>query len=323
MNADDLAVGHQEERGSIIKLEPTFDVDFQDETDGEWSVGVGDGVESVMCRTAVRRKIRLMACLCGWVAVLQTGVLAGTDPSAAPKTKAGAEAPAYEAPEVITASIYARDDTGGRPLFKFKRTATRSGSTVHVLREYTYPDGKIAALERAVYQDNALVLYELVELQTGGAGSARIEHDPAKADKGRILFQYAKDASRLAASATRTEGLLGDTLVNDTVGPFLAAHWNHLLRGDKVTCRYIVVPRKETVGFSFRKESETKWHGRDVIELKMEPTSLMIAALVDPLHFFVEKSPPHRVLEYTGRTTPKVGQPGHWTDLDAVTVFDW
>jgi hypothetical protein len=55
----------------------------------------------------------------------------------------------------------------------------------------------------------------------------------------------------------------------------------------------------------------------------MEPLSLVIAAFVEPLHFVVEKDPPHRVLEYTGRTTPKLGQPGHWTDFEAVTVFDW
>jgi hypothetical protein len=32
---------------------------------------------------------------------------------------------------------------------------------------------------------------------------------------------------------------------------------------------------------------------------------------------------PHRVREYTGRTTPKIQVKGKWKDLDATTVFDW
>jgi len=107
------------------------------------------------------------------------------------------------------------------------------------------------------------------------------------------------------------------------VGTFLAAHWEQLDRGDKVACRCVVLSRRETVGFIIRKESQTQWHGREVLILKMEPSSLLISALVNPLHFVIEKNAPHHVLQYSGRTTPKSGSPGHWTDLEAVTVFDW
>jgi hypothetical protein len=79
----------------------------------------------------------------------------------------------------------------------------------------------------------------------------------------------------------------------------------------------------ETVGFAFRKDSETTWHGRKVIIVKMEPSSRIIAALVEPLFFTIESAPPHRVVQYVGRTTPKIQAGGKWKDLDAVTVFDW
>jgi len=55
----------------------------------------------------------------------------------------------------------------------------------------------------------------------------------------------------------------------------------------------------------------------------MGASSPIIAALVDPLYFTVEKVPPHRVFQYAGRTTPKIRTGGKWNDLDAVTVFDW
>jgi hypothetical protein len=90
-----------------------------------------------------------------------------------------------------------------------------------------------------------------------------------------------------------------------------------------VNCRYIVVPRAETVGFSFTKHSETARGDEAVLVVKMQPTSRLLAALIQPLYFSIERVPPHRVLRYVGRTTPKIQAKGKWNDLDAVTVFDW
>jgi hypothetical protein len=88
-------------------------------------------------------------------------------------------------------------------------------------------------------------------------------------------------------------------------------------------CRYVVVPRRETVGFTFAKESETASQGRAVVIIKMEPTSLIIARLVDPVFFTVEKDGQHRVLQYVGRVTPKAKAGNKWDDLDATFVFEW
>jgi hypothetical protein len=229
----------------------------------------------------------------------------------------------YEEPTSLTGAIYAREARSEDLLFRFKRVATRSGSTLDVLREYTYPDGKPAAREHVVYEGNALAVYELEELQTGATGNVKIERDPKHPAKTMIAFQYTHKASAGANPAVKREPLPRDTLINDMVGPFLAAHCELLLRGEKVTCRCVVLSRKETVGFSFIKESESKWRGQDVLILKMEPTSIFISALVDPLIFTIEKAPPHRVLQYVGRTTPKIAEGRRWQNLDAVTVFDW
>jgi hypothetical protein len=236
--------------------------------------------------------------------------------------KEGAEL-RYEQPRYLTGTIYARDSGRGRPLFTFKRVATRSGSTLNVVREYAYPDGRPAARERVVYNGNNLVGYELEELQIGATGSAKIRHDPGNPAKGSIEFEYTSDVAAGSKPKTRSEPLRENTLLNDMVGPFLTSHWDALLRGDKVKCRYVVVPRRETVGFTFTRESESTFQGRPVVILRMEPGSRFVAALVEPLFFTVEKEQPHRVLQYVGRTTPKIESGGKWKDLDAVTVFDW
>jgi hypothetical protein len=41
------------------------------------------------------------------------------------------------------------------------------------------------------------------------------------------------------------------------------------------------------------------------------------------LFFTIENAPPYHVLQYAGRTTPKVRAGEKWEDFDALTVFDW
>jgi len=227
----------------------------------------------------------------------------------------------YEEPQYLTGAIYASGGERKDLLFNFKRVSTRSGTILKVQRDFTYPDGKIAARERVVYSGDTLVTYQLEEMQIGASGTANIRLRAAGPAKGRIEFEYSKESG--ARPKLRSEPLSSNALIADMIGPFLASHWDSLQQGQKLKIRYIVVPRTETVGFTFVKESDAQWRGRDVIILKMEATSKLLAILVDPLFFTIEKAPPHRVLQYAGRTTPKLQVGGKWKDLDATTVFDW
>jgi hypothetical protein len=229
----------------------------------------------------------------------------------------------YEEPKSLTARIYAKSPGPQTLLFNFKRLATRSGSKLNVLREYTYPDGRLAVRQHVAYEGDELVGFEVEELQNGARGNAKIRHDPASPAKGAVSFEYAKDTASGAKPKTNEEPLRNDTLMDDMIGPFLALHWGMLLNGQPVKCRYISVPRRETVGFTFTKDSESTWQGQKVIIVKMEATSFIIAALVDPVFFTVEKEGKHRILRYIGRTTPKIKTGSKWADLDAVTLFDW
>jgi hypothetical protein len=257
---------------------------------------------------------RLFAILmCAWIGC---GAL-GADPA----NSAGRPLK-YEEPKVLTGTIYAKDSGQKQVLFKFRRLATRSGATLSVLREYTYPEGGCAARERVTYRGDDLVSYTLEELQCGAAGSARIRRDPADPAKGSLLFEYNKDAGSGANPKTGSEGLRNETINSDMVATYLSAHWAELASGEKVRCRYVVVPRRETVGFTFVRESEAMIKGKPVVLIRMEATSPIIAALVDPVHFTFERGGQHRLLQYVGRVTPKAKKGEDWADLDAVTVFD-
>jgi hypothetical protein len=227
----------------------------------------------------------------------------------------------YEEPKSLAATIYSLDRK--TVLFKFSRRSTRAGNQLEAIREYIYPDGKLAARERVIYNSDGLQAYELEELQTGGYARASVRPDPDNPARKVLSFEASKDPASRESPKRRSERFQNDTLNNDMVGPFLASHWDALVKGEEVKCRMIVVPRRETVGFRFVKESETQWQGKPIVILRMEPTSPVIRALIDPLHFKIEKEGAHRVLEYSGRTTPKIKSGNKWEDLDALTVFDW
>ena len=229
----------------------------------------------------------------------------------------------YEQPKLRTATIYEAGSNQKRVLYKFTRTVTRSGSIVKVVREFNYPDGKIAARESVEYKGDNLVSFDLEEFQINAQGTVTLQPVSKALPKGRTTFAYITGTNSAARTNASTETFEQNTLVGDMVAPFLVAHWNDLINGKTVKCRYVAASRAETVGFEFKKQWETTRQGKPVVIIKMSPTSVIIAALVDPLYFILEKDGEHRMLQYDGRTTPKIKSGNKWKDLDADTVFDW
>ena len=221
----------------------------------------------------------------------------------------------YLEPKAFTGTIYS-DASLKHVLFTFRRTATNSGSQIHVVRDFNLPNGKLAAREKVVYDGTQLKSLVLEEYQTGADGTAKVE---SVGGESKINFNFTDGSTK----KTGSEKFLNEILTSDMVGPFIAAHFDEIAQGSVVKCRLISVSRAETVGFKFIKESDTIWNGKPAMMITLQPSSVIIAHLVDPLHFVVEKDGMHRVLEYTGRTTPSIEKNGKWEDLDAVTVFDW
>jgi hypothetical protein len=229
----------------------------------------------------------------------------------------------YSEPKLLVGSIYPLGNGSGKILFKSIRKGARTGSTALASCDYVYPDGSLAARDQIVYEAGQLSSFTEEELQTGEKGSALIRPDPKNPGKRRIYFEYTTGQAANARTSSSSEALENDTLIDDMIPVFIVARWADLEHGLAARFRYIVLSRKETVGFKLVKDLETTWHGQPAIRIKMEPTSFLIAQLVDPLFFTVEKGGGHRILEYTGRTTPLVKNGNKWKDLDASCVFDW
>ena len=229
----------------------------------------------------------------------------------------------YFDPELLIGNICAPGAGPTKCLFKSERRAERSEETVRVGCDYRYPDGSLAARDRIVYKAGRLVSFEEELLQTGEKGSARILPDPKNPGQSKIFFDYVVGQGSGAKTSSASESLAKDTLIDDMISEFIVSHWGDLETGGAAKFRYIVLSRKETVGFKLTKSSESVLQGQPVVRIKMEPTSFIIAQLVYPLFFVVEKGGKHRILQYIGRTTPLIREGDKWKDLDATTIFDW
>jgi hypothetical protein len=224
----------------------------------------------------------------------------------------------YEQPNHFTGTIYETASGTNKVLFTFRRTASRSNSTIHVMRDFSYPNGSLAARETAVFEQGRLLAFQLDERQTGARGSSTTTG--VTSAKPKLLFDWTEANGK---KKTDSEDLKPDTLIGDMLPYFIVGHWSELARGQAVNFRFIASSRLETVGFKLVKEADVMWRGNPALRLRMEPSSVVIRQIVDPLYFTVERDGAHHVLEYVGRTTPKQRDGQKWKDLDARTVYDW
>lgn len=223
----------------------------------------------------------------------------------------------HHADKTLVGRVYSKDSKKPQLLYTFKRTAHRDGPLLNVVRTYSYPDGRVAAVEKATYRDGNLVSYTLDEKQINAHGSLKIDGN-ALAGKGKVHFSYTDNGN----TKTGDEQLSGPTVINDDITAYMQAHWNELMAGKTLNVRYLVIPRQETVGFSLSKSGEDNWNGRQVVNVKMDPSSFIIGLLVDPVYFTFDKKT-GEIIQYTGRTTPMIKQGGDWKPLDAVTALQW
>jgi hypothetical protein len=224
-------------------------------------------------------------------------------------------AAALDEPPLLTGTIYETASGTNKVLFTFRRTAVRSNAAIHVVRDFLYPNGSLAARESIVFERGELASFQLEEKQTGAHGSSSVTKDA----KRKLLLDWTADGK----TKTDSEAFVADTLVGDMIPQFIIAHWSELARGDAVSFRFIASSRLETVGFKLVKEADEDWRGKSAVRVRMEPSSMIIRQIVDPLFFIVEKDGAHRVLEYVGRITPKQRDGAKWKDLDARTVYVW
>jgi hypothetical protein len=258
--------------------------------------------------------VRWVALLALWWSGLPPGLAADTaSPTASPVYD-------YAEPKLLTGTLYAIGSDRKKVLYTFRRTATRSGSTVHVERQFLGANGTEAAVEKVLYESNQLVSFEMQDFQARLSGAIHIEPDPKNPARQNIFIGCAHGLNPPKGHARI---LRPDTVIDDTLYPFMLARWDDLMRGNAVEFHFVSLDWERTFEFELMKTGESVQNGQPVVLLMMKPASLFIARLVKPLLFAVQKNDPRRILSYTGRTTPRVQKGKAWKYLEAETVFNY
>lgn len=213
----------------------------------------------------------------------------------------------------LTATVYEKDSDKKTVLFKWERMEEGDPQNLKIKLIYTTPEHQPAVIEDIQYENGKLKKYTVDHKQTGESGSVDVRD-------GKLFFSYTKDGKTETDDEKYPEK--DNLILTGTMCDYLAAHQDTILKGDEVEARFVVLHRKETVGFKFFKVSEGKQDGKETITVKMKPTSFIIAAIVNPLFITFQKEGFH-VIEIVGRTMPKKQVDGKWKDLDADTVYFW
>jgi hypothetical protein len=224
-------------------------------------------------------------------------------------------------PSVMTGTFYEIGSDRKKILFKYRRSAKRDGDNVFVEQLFTQPDGSVACRERIHYRNDLLVSYEMEDPRAGTQGSILIERDLKKPKREQILLSHAEHQG--AKITKDTEILQPNTLISDTIYPFILTRWDELMQGGVVKFHLISLDPPDVFNFRLQKEGETTWEGKPVVRIRMEPTNLIVGHFIKPIYFLIETAAPHRVFSYTGRTTPQAKVDGAWKFVEAEAVFDW
>jgi hypothetical protein len=226
-------------------------------------------------------------------------------------------------PAVMTGTFYEIGSERKNVLFKYRRAATSKGDLIQVEQTFAQPDGVVICRENILYRSSQLVSYAMEDSRAGVRGSIVIDHGTKKRGEQQILLDYIEKRPSGPKIHQATERLEPNTLISDTIYPYILTHWDYLRQGTVVKFHFISLDPATTLNFRLVKEAETNWQGRAVVRIKMEASNFIVAHWINPIYFLIEKAPPHRIFSYIGRTTPRALVDGAWKPMDAEAVFDW
>ena len=232
-----------------------------------------------------------------------------------------AEAYDFAQPARLSATLYEIGSNRKKVLYTFQRTATRSGSTVNVDRQFQDTNGTVVAEEKIVYESGRLVSLQSQQFQMQASGSVRVSSDPKHPDRQKLLISFGPGLT--APAKANVENLPPDLVIDDTLYPFLLAHWDKVVRGESVKFQFVSLEWKRTFVFRLTKMGGSDTNNPAAVRIKMEAAGMFASRMVSPIIFTAEKNAPHLILSYVGRTTPRIQKNKVWRYLDAETVFNW
>ncbi|KYG65184.1 hypothetical protein AZI87_11500 [Bdellovibrio bacteriovorus] len=213
---------------------------------------------------------------------------------------------------VSTANLYDLKSEQTKKLYTLEVQFSEAGGRVHSEAVYKDLNGKTVVKEKGVTQEAQVKSYEIERPQTSEKGKFTVEGE-------KIHFEYTGANGKKKTSDEKLKGLLLSTANFNAV---VMENWEKLSSGKELEVRFAVWDRLETVGFTLKKMSDLDKGTDKWMELRMKPTSFVIAALVDPVYLWYSHDS-KKLMVMKGRVAPKIEVGGSFKDLDAEVVYTY
>jgi hypothetical protein len=190
------------------------------------------------------------------------------------------------------------DLKSGELLFRGETVSRQEGGhTKESVRDFD-PSGTVIQTLETEFDTGSAKLFSLRREYplTGESESAVIESD-------RVKMTHRESAS--AEEKHEEMKWTGMMVFPPTVVPRIQLAWEALKAGKKVEVEMVVPSRLDSYRFRLVKEAVPEPNGNKVVVIVLEPGSILVRRLVDPMRFVWSVEAPRRVLEYLGRTTIK------------------
>ena len=194
-------------------------------------------------------------------------------------------------------------------LFTNETADEREGSVRRQHSVFKDLQGAVLVVEDASYEKGRFQRLTIEHRQLKARGSVEVKGD-------RIFFSWTQDGK----TRTHDEAARDNLVVGPGVPLWLEQQWPKILKGESVEARMLVPDRLESIDFTFVKARELTVGGVEAVAVTMRPSSIFLAAVVEPATFVIPKSG-QGVLEVNGRISPKLKDGDRWKDCSAEGVL--
>lgn len=207
--------------------------------------------------------------------------------------------------------VYETNSSRQKVLFTYEKERSEKDGSENVHALYKDPSGQVVWEERSQLRGSQIVKVEIDQKQTGQKGLVEVKD-------GQIFFTKTEDGK----ASTKEEKLASTFVMGANFQKFIRDNWETISQGKTLSFRFGVWDRQETVGFEIFKIGDATIGEQKAVELKMKPSSFLIAALVKPIHF-IYAADGSRLLIRRGRVEPKRKDGSSYKDLDAEMVYSY
>ncbi len=198
------------------------------------------------------------------------------------------------------------DKEGKNKQFTYERYINKAGDSTTHRAVYKDLDGEVLTEETMVEKKGQLVRYDMDQKQLKQKAWIEIKD-------GKIEYNLKKFRK---SNYPITSNMKDNFVVGLQLVDLIRTNWDKLLKGDDVKFHLGVWHRQETIGFNFSQESKDD----KTLVVKMNPSSMFIRAVVDPLYFTLDRAT-KTLIEYKGRTTPKEKRGRDFYDFDGLVKY--